>query len=107
MKKEKIMEIVDQCYQMDKVRSAKRYLREAHRIFRELGLYVRDISDLNEVDDEMGDKIISALRIEVKRTELHTMDSKMEFGDVDKKLKSEKEKGIDHGTPILRSGDWE
>ena len=107
MKKEKVMEIVDQCYQIDKIRSVKRYLREAHRVFKELGLHVRDINDLNEVDDDKGDKVISALTTEIKRIELHTIGSKMEFRDASKKLKSDKEKAINNLTSMRRVGDCE
>ena len=66
MKKEKITEILEQCYQLDKLRSAERYIMQEHRLFRELGLRVRDLSDLNELDDAKGDKVLAALATQME-----------------------------------------
>lgn len=76
MKKEKITEILEQCYQLDKLRSAERYIMQEHRLFRELGLRVRDLSDLNELDDTKGDEVLAALAIEIKRQESPAQESR-------------------------------
>lgn len=74
MDEQKVMDVLDLCDQLDKIRSLDHHLRRHQRIFHELGIKpFRHISDL---DDEDWDEIKEKLEAEIQKEKDRVLESK-------------------------------